>query len=165
MFSRLENLNAEAGVTHVLSRGEQYIFSGTDRILIYLNKSHPAERFSFTYVYPRMCQFLGICPVIVNVSTKYCTEFDNELIARRLNVIFHAKYYLHAAHKVMSQLASAILSGGSSLTVEFLGARVPEVIATDGFTRNMRNGWQQTEGRRLFASMQVEVVAGSRTQR
>ena len=165
IISRLESLISGAGVADALSRAERYILAGTDGIMIHSNKSDPAEIFAFTDAYPALCQRLRRRPVLVSVPTTYNVVSDNELIARGFNVIIHANHMLRAAHKAMSEVARAILSEGSSLSADPLCAKVPEVFATVGFDRITRKDRERTEARRLLASVQDQVVVGSRTQR
>ena len=165
IISRLESLISGAGVADALSRAEQYILAGTDGIMIHSNKSDPAEIFAFTDAYPALCQRLGRRPVLVSVPTTYNTVSDDELIAKGFNVIIHANHMLRAAHKAMAEVASAILSGGSSLVADPLCAKVPEVFATVGFDRITRKDRERTEARRLLASVQDQVVVGSKAQR
>ena len=164
IISRLESLISGAGVADALSRAEQYILAGTDGIMIHSNKSDPAEIFAFTDAYPGLCRRLGRRPLLVSVPTTYNTVSDDELIARGFNVIIHANHMLRAAHKAMSEVASAILEGGSSLAVDESCATVPVVFATVGFDRITRKDRERTEARRLLASVPDQVEAGSRTR-
>ncbi|MCS5666189.1 MAG: isocitrate lyase/phosphoenolpyruvate mutase family protein, partial [Dehalococcoidia bacterium] len=164
IISRLESLISGAGVADALSRAEQYILAGTDGIMIHSNKSDPAEIFAFTDAYPGLCRRLGRRPLLVSVPTTYNTVSDDELIARGFNIIIHANHMLRAAHKAMSEVASAILEGGSSLAVDESCATVPVVFATVGFDRITRKDRERTEARRLLASVSDQVEAGSRTR-
>ena len=164
IISRLESLISGAGVADALSRAEQYILAGSDGIMIHSNKSDPAEIFAFTDAYPGLCRRLGRRPLLVSVPTTYNTVSDDELIARGFNIIIHANHMLRAAHKAMSEVASAILEGGSSLAVDESCATVPVVFATVGFDRITRKDRERTEARRLLASLPDQVEAGSRTR-
>ena len=164
IMSRLESLISGAGVDDALSRAEQYIQAGTDGIMIHSNKSDPAEIFAFTDAYPALCQRLGRRPLLVSVPTTYNTVSDDELIARGFNIIIHANHMLRAAHKAMSEVAGAILEGGSSLAADPLCAEVKEVFATVGFDRITRKDRERTEARRLLASVPDQVEAGSRSR-
>ena len=165
IISRLESLIAGAGVTDALNRAEQYILAGTDGIMIHSNKSDPAQIFAFASAYPGLCRRLGQRPVLVSVPTTYNTVPDDELISRGFNIIIHANHMLRAAHKAMSEAATAILLGGSSLQVDEACATVPEVFATVGFDRITRKDRERTEARRLLAYATDQIEAGSRTQR
>ena len=151
IISRLESLIAGAGVADALNRAEQYIVAGTDGIMIHSNKSDPAEIFAFADAYPALCKRLGRSPLLVSVPTTYNTVSDDRLIAHGFNVIIHANHTLRAAHKAMSEVAGAILLGGSSLAVDEACATVPEVFATVGFDRITRKDRERTEARRLLA--------------
>jgi len=164
IISRLESLISGAGVDDALSRAEQYIKAGTDGIMIHSNKSDPAEIFAFTDAYPALCQRAGRRPLLVSVPTTYNTISDDELIARGFNIIIHANHMLRAAHKAMSEVAAAILVGGSSLAADPLCATVKEVFATVGFDRITRKDRERTEARRLLSSVPNQVEAGSRTR-
>ena len=164
IISRLESLISGAGVDDALSRAEQYIKAGTDGIMIHSNKSDPAEIFAFTDAYPALCQRAGRRPLLVSVPTTYNTISDDELIARGFNIIIHANHMLRAAHKAMSEVAAAILVGGSSLAADPLCAKVKEVFATVGFDRITRKDRERTEARRLLSSVPDQVEAGSRTR-
>ena len=164
IISRLESLISGAGVADALSRAEQYIQAGTDGIMIHSNKSDPAEIFAFTDAYPALCQRAGRRPLLVSVPTTYNTISDDELIARGFNIIIHANHMLRAAHKAMSEVAGAILEGGSSLAADPLCAQVKEVFATVGFDRITRKDRERTEARRLLSSVPDQVEAGSRTR-
>ena len=165
IMSRLESLISGAGVADALRRAERYIVAGTDGIMIHSNKSDPAEIFAFTDAYPALCQRLGRRPLLVSVPTTYNTVSDDELIARGFNVIIHANHMLRAAHKAMSEVATAILEGGSSLAVDDTCATVPEVFATVGFDRITRKDRERTEARRLLASVKGQGDAGSKNRR
>ena len=162
IISRLESLISGAGVADALSRAEQYILAGTDGIMIHSNKSDPAEIFAFTDAYPGLCRRLGRRPLLVSVPTTYNTISDDELIARGFNIIIHANHMLRAAHKAMSEVASAILEGGSSLAVDESCATVPEVFATVGFDRITRKDRERT-ARRLLSTLPDQIEAGLRT--
>ncbi len=164
IISRLESLISGAGVADALSRAEQYILAGTDGIMIHSNKSDPAEIFAFTDAYPGLCQRVGRRPLLVSVPTTYNTVSDDELIARGFNIIIHANHMLRAAHKAMSEVAAAILEGGSSLAAGPICAQVKEVFATVGFDRITRKDRERTEARRLLSSVPNQVEAGSRTR-
>ena len=164
IISRLESLISGAGVDDALSRAEQYIQAGTDGIMIHSNKSDPAEIFAFTDAYPALCQRAGRRPWLVSVPTTYNTISDDELIARGFNIIIHANHMLRAAHKAMSEVAAAILVGGSSLAADPLCAKVKEVFATVGFDRITRKDRERIEARRLLSSVPDQVEAGSRTR-
>ena len=164
IISRLESLISGAGVDDALSRAEQYIKAGTDGIMIHSNKSDPAEIFAFTDAYPELCQRAGRRPLLVSVPTTYNTISDDELIARGFNIIIHANHMLRAAHKAMSEVAAAILEGGSSLAAGPICAQVKEVFATVGFDRITRKDRERTEARRLLSSVPDQVEAGSRTR-
>ena len=163
IISRLESLISGAGVADALSRAEQYILAGTDGIMIHSNKSDPAEIFAFTDAYPGLCQRVGRRPLLVSVPTTYNTVSDDELIARGFNIIIHANHMLRAAHKAMSEVASAILEGGSSLAADPLCAKVPDVFATGGFDRITRKDRERT-ARRLLAPWPDQIEAGLRTR-
>ena len=163
IISRLESLISGAGVDDALSRAEQYIKAGTDGIMIHSNKSDPAEIFAFTDAYPELCQRAGRRPLLVSVPTTYNTISDDELIARGFNIIIHANHMLRAAHKAMSEVAAAILEGGSSLAADPICAQVKEVFATVGFDRITRKDRERTEARRLLSSVPDQVEEGSRT--
>ena len=163
IISRLESLISGAGVDDALSRAEQYIQAGTDGIMIHSNKSDPAEIFAFTDAYPGLCQRVGRRPLLVSVPTTYNTVSDDELIARGFNIIIHANHMLRAAHKAMSEVASAILEGGSSLAADPLCAKVPDVFATVGFDRITRKDRERT-ARRLLAPWPDQIEAGLRTR-
>ena len=158
IISRLESLISGAGVADALRRAEQYILAGTDGIMIHSNKSDPAEIFAFTDAYPGLCQRLGRRPLLVSVPTTYNTVSDDELIARGFNVIIHANHMLRAAHRAMTEVASAILAGGSSLAGDPLCATVKDVFATVGFDRITRKDRERTEARRVLASVQDHVT-------
>jgi phosphoenolpyruvate phosphomutase len=132
--------------------------------MIHSNKSDPAEIFAFTDAYPELCQRAGRRPLLVSVPTTYNTISDDELIARGFNIIIHANHMLRAAHKAMSEVAAAILEGGSSLAADPICARVKEVFATVGFDRITRKDRERTEARRLLSSVADQVEAGSRTR-
>ena len=73
-----------------------------------------------------------------------------------------AESMLRAALKAMSEVAAAILVGGSSLAADPLCAKVKEVFATVGFDRITRKDRERIEARRLLSSVPDQVEAGSR---
>jgi phosphoenolpyruvate phosphomutase len=162
IISRLESLISGAGVADALDRAEQYILSGTDGIMIHSNKSDPSEILEFADAYKGLCQRLGKRPVLVSVPTTYNTLRDDELVANGFNIIIHANHMLRAAYKAMSEVACAILAGGSSLEANPLCTPVRDVFATVGFDRITRNDRERAESRRALQSKKNGAAIASR---
>ena len=164
IISRLESLISGAGVADALDRAEQYILAGTDGIMIHSNKSDPREIFDFTDAYKGLCHRLGRRPVLVSVPTTYNTISDDQLVAWGFNIIIHANHMLRAAYKAMSEVACAILAGGSSLDANPLCAPVSEIFACVGFDRITRNDRERAELRLLLNAKKdlAAIASGSR---
>ena len=164
VISRLESLISGAGVADALERAEQYIDAGTDGIMIHSNKSDPGEILEFADAYRGLCERMGRRPILVSVPTTYNSLSDAELVARGFNLIIHANHMLRAAYKAMSEVASAILVGGSSLDANPLCAPVPDVFATVGFDRITRNDRERAESRRLLNAKKNGSAVALRSQ-
>ena len=164
VISRLESLISGAGVADALDRAEQYILAGTDGIMIHSNKSDPEEILEFADAYKGLTQRLGRRPILVSVPTTYNILSDDDLVAEGFNLIIHANHMLRAAYKAMSEVACAILAGGSSLDANPLCAPVPDVFATVGFDRITRNDRERAKARLLLNGKQtgVSMPSGSR---
>lgn len=164
IISRLESLISGAGVADALDRAEQYILAGTDGIMIHSNKSDPREILDFTDAYKGLCHRLGRRPVLVSVPTTYNMISDDQLVAWGFNIIIHANHMLRAAYKAMSEVACAILAGGSSLDANPLCAPVSEIFACVGFDRITRNDRERAELRLLLNAKKdlAAIASGSR---
>lgn len=156
VISRLESLIAGAGVADAISRAEQYIIAGTDGIMIHSNKSDPSEILQFANAYKSLCNRLGRRPILVSVPTTYNTLNDAELVANGFNLIIHANHMLRAAYKAMTEVASTILAGGSSLDANSVCAPVSEIFACVGFDRITRKDRERVESRRIFNANKEE---------
>ena len=165
IISRLESLISGAGLADALDRAEQYIIAGTDGIMIHSNKSDPQEIIDFADAYKGLCQRLGRRPILVSVPTTYNRLSDAELVDRGFNLIIHANHMLRAAYKAMSEVACAILVGGSSLEADPLCAPVPDVFATVGFDRITKNDRERAESRRLLDAKKNGAAMASGAQR
>ena len=165
IISRLESLISGAGLADALDRAEQYIIAGTDGIMIHSNKSDPQEILDFADAYKGLCRRLGRRPILVSVPTTYNTLSDAELVDQGFNLIIHANHMLRAAYKAMSEVACAILVGGSSLEADPLCAPVPDVFATVGFNRITQNDRERAESRRLLDAKKNGAAMASGAQR
>jgi len=165
IISRLESLISGAGLADALDRAEQYIIAGTDGIMIHSNKSDPQEILDFADAYKGLCRRLGRRPILVSVPTTYNTLSDAVLVDQGFNLIIHANHMLRAAYKAMSEVACAILAGGSSLEADPLCAPVPDVFATVGFDRITKNDRERAESRRLLDAKKNGAAVASGAQR
>jgi phosphoenolpyruvate phosphomutase len=161
VISRLESLIAGAGMADALDRAEQYILAGTDGIMIHSSKSDPREILEFADAYTGLCQRLRRRPILVSVPTTYNSLSDAELVDRGFNLIIHANHMLRSAYKAMSEVASVILAGGSSLDADPLCATVSEVFATVGFDRITRKDRERDAARRILNGKQNGAPIGS----
>ncbi len=165
IISRLESLISGAGLADALDRAEQYIIAGTDGIMIHSNKSDPQEILDFADAYRGLCLRLGRRPILVSVPTTYNRLSDAELVDQGFNLIIHANHMLRAAYMAMSEVACAILVGGSSLEADPLCAPVPDVFATVGFDRITKNDRERAESRRLLDAKKNGAAVASGAQR
>lgn len=110
IIARIESLILGKGLTDALTRGEAYINSGADGIMIHSRQESADEILSFCKEYGR---FKKKVPLVVVPST-FTQVTEDELIQAGVNIVIYANHLLRSAYPAMKRVAQSILIHGRS---------------------------------------------------
>lgn len=124
IVARIESFILGKGLRDALNRGEKYVNSGADAILIHSKEKNPTEIFSFSKAFRKIKP--GI-PLIAVPST-YSSVKENELIKNGFQIVIYANHMLRAAYPSMLNVGKNILKNGRSFEIEKKITPIKDII-------------------------------------
>ena len=114
IVARIESFILGKGLRDALNRGEKYVNSGADAILIHSKEKNPSEIFSFSKAFRKIKPNI---PLIAVPST-YSSVKEKELIKNGFQIVIYANHMLRAAYPSMLNVEKNILKNGRSFEIE-----------------------------------------------
>ena len=124
IVARIESFILGKGLRDALNRGEKYVNSGADAILIHSKEKNPTEIFSFSKAFRKIKPSI---PLIAVPST-YSSVKEKELIKNGFQIVIYANHMLRAAYPAMENAAISILKNQRSYELENKISSVKKVI-------------------------------------
>ena len=124
IVARIESFILGKGLRDALNRGEKYVNSGADAILIHSKEKNPSEIFSFSKAFRKIKPNI---PLIAVPST-YSSVKEKELIKNGFQIVIYANHMLRAAYPSMLNVGKNILKNGRSFEIEKKITPIKDII-------------------------------------
>ncbi len=124
IVARIESFILGKGLGDALNRGEKYVNSGADAILIHSKEKNPSEIFSFSKAFRKIKPNI---PLIAVPST-YSSVKEKELIKNGFQIVIYANHMLRAAYPSMLNVGKNILKNGRSFEIEKKITPIKDII-------------------------------------
>ena len=124
IVARIESFILGKGLRDALNRGEKYVNSGADAILIHSKEKNPSEIFSFSKAFRKIKPNI---PLIAVPST-YSSVKEKELIKNGFQIVIYANHMLRAAYPYMLNVGKNILKNGRSFEIEKKITPIKDII-------------------------------------
>lgn len=124
IVARIESFILGKGLRDALNRGEKYVNSGADAILIHSKEKNPTEIFSFSRAFRKIKPSI---PLIAVPST-YSSVKEKELIKNGFQIVIYANHMLRAAYPSMLNVGKNILKNGRSFEIEKKITPIKDII-------------------------------------
>ena len=124
IVARIESFILGKGLRDALNRGEKYVNSGADAILIHSKEKNPTEIFSFSKAFRKIKPNI---PLIAVPST-YSSVKEKELIKNGFQIVIYANHMLRAAYPSMLNVGKNILKNGRSFEIEKKITPIKDII-------------------------------------
>tara|TARA_B100000989_G_scaffold112589_1_gene82651 strand:+ start:1687 stop:2982 length:1296 start_codon:yes stop_codon:yes gene_type:complete len=124
IVARIESFILGKSLRDALNRGEKYVNSGADAILIHSKERKPDEIFDFSRKFKKI---KPECPLIAVPST-YSSVKETELIKNGFQIVIYANQMLRAAYPAMTNVAKRILKNERSFEIEKEITPIKEII-------------------------------------
>ncbi len=110
IIARIESLILKKGMSDALKRAKKYISAGADGIMIHSKEKTTKEIFEFASKFRK--KFSSV--PLVCVPSTYNTVRENNLIAKKFNIVIYANHLFRSAYPAMEKTAREILKYGRS---------------------------------------------------
>ena len=110
IIARIESLILKKGMLDALKRAKKYISAGADGIMIHSKEKTTKEIFEFASKFRKKYSSVPL----VCVPSTYNTVRENNLIAKKFNIVIYANHLFRSAYPAMEKTAREILKYGRS---------------------------------------------------
>jgi len=124
IFARIESYLLGKDTDDAIIRAKAYIDAGADGIMIHSKEKKPDQIFEFCEKY----NAFSVKKPLVVVPSTYSQVYENELLARGVNIVIYANHFIRAAYPAMQKTAESILKHGRAKEIEQDLLKISEVI-------------------------------------
>ncbi|MDR3165206.1 MAG: phosphoenolpyruvate mutase [Synergistaceae bacterium] len=125
IFARIESLILKQGVDDALKRARAYLEAGADGIMIHGKDRDPVEVFAFCDAYAKW----NGKKTLIAVPTAFSQVYEQDLLARGVNIVIYANHLLRSAYPAMKKTAETILKNKRALETDKYCMSIPDVLS------------------------------------